>query len=420
MSAAPGLAAQTHANPSGQAPVIVIGAGLAGWTTVREFRKIDAATPITLITADSGDFYAKPSLSNALAQGRTPPQLVTTAAATMAATLHVDLLPYTTVQAIDVADRAIQTGQGRLHYRQLVLATGAQAIRVPLAGDAASQVLSVNSLDDFAAFHARLKAHPGPRRVLIMGAGLIGCEFANDLVAAGHRVTVVDPAASPIAALLPPEASLQLRQALAALGVDWLFGTTVAAVHLPDNGPASGAAGESGVVVELSSGAHLDADLVLSAIGLRADTRLAAAAGLQVDRGIVVGPTLATSDPHIFALGDAAQYASAGSRTLPYVMPIMHAARVLAKNLASALAAAAAPSAEAGRLVFPLMPVAIKTPALPITIAAPAPGTPGAWQAVEPGIWRFADDHGQTRGFALTGAQTAKRGEWVKTTLLPV
>ncbi|MGH8848815.1 MAG: FAD-dependent oxidoreductase, partial [Polaromonas sp.] len=74
-------------------PLIVIGAGLAGWTTVREFRKLDATTPVLMITADSGDFYAKPALSNAFAQGKLPAQLISTPAAKMADTLGVTLLP---------------------------------------------------------------------------------------------------------------------------------------------------------------------------------------------------------------------------------------------------------------------------------------------------------------------------------------
>ena len=95
---------------------------------------------------------------------------------------------------------------------------------------------------------------------------------------------------------------------------------------------------------------------MLSAIGLRADTRLAGAAGLACERGIVVDACLQTSAPGIYALGDCAQYASAGQRTLPYVMPIMNAAKALAATLAG----------TPTPVVFPLMPVSVKTPALPI------------------------------------------------------
>lgn len=376
------------------APVVVLGAGLAGWTVAREFRKLDSATPVMLVTADNGDFYAKPSLSNAFAQGRAPAQLVTTAAEKMAQTQGVTLLPRTWAQGIDAAARTLATSGGPLAYSQLVLATGAKAIRVPLQGDAVDTVRSINSLDDFAQFHANLR--PGAH-VAILGAGLIGCEFANDLAAAGHPVSVIDPMSRPLAALLPEGAGLALQAALTGLGVRWHFNTTASTVLR--HGQA--------LRVELANGEAIAADAVLSAVGLRADTQLAQAAGLACERGIVVDAALRTSDASIFSLGDGAQYASAGGRTLPYVMPIMSAARVLATQLAG----------QGGTLVFPLMPVAVKTPALPLVVAAPAPGTVGRWEAGEAGdegIWQFVDDTGASRGFVLAGRQTARRAELAK------
>ena len=384
--------------------LIIVGAGLAGWTTAREFRKLDTTMPVFLVTADSGDFYAKPSLSNAFAQGRLPAQLVSTPAAKMAETLNVTLLAHTRVEAIDTAAQTLSVrnagGLQTLAFSSLVLATGAQAIRVPVQGDAADAVMSINSLDDFAAFHARLQAgaeSPGAplREVLIMGAGLIGCEFANDLAQAGMRVRVVDPGPRPLAALLPPEASAALQSALEALGVQFDFDCTVRAVDQ--------AAGQ--LQVTLTTGESVPADAVLSAIGLRADTALAQAAGLLVDRAIVVNTFLQTSAAHIYALGDCAQYASAPSllsmhgSTLPYVMPIMSAARALAATLAGS------PTA----LVFALMPVSVKTPALPLVVAAAQTGLAGHWAAAGEGIWHWLDDAGQPRGFVLAGAQTSQR-----------
>jgi rubredoxin-NAD+ reductase len=384
--------------------LIIVGAGLAGWTTAREFRKLDTTTPLILVTADSGDFYAKPSLSNAFAQGRLPAQLVSTPAAKMANTLNVTLLAHTRVEAIDTAARTLNlrsaAGLQSLAYRDLVLATGAQAIRVPVQGDAADAVMSINSLDDFAVFHARLQAGaqtPGrpQRQVLIMGAGLIGCEFANDLAQAGVRVRVVDPGLRPLAALLPPEASAALQKALEALGVQFDFDCTVRAVDH--------AAGQ--LQVTLATGETVPADAVLSAVGLRADTALAQAAGLLVDRAIVVNTFLQTSAAHIYALGDCAQYASAPSllsvhgSTLPYVMPIMSAARALAATLAGS------PTA----LVFSLMPVSVKTPALPLVVAAAQAGLAGCWAGAGEGIWHWLDDAGLPRGFVLAGAQTSQR-----------
>ena len=381
-------------------PIIIIGAGLAGWTTARELRKLDKTTPVLMITGDSGDFYAKPSLSNAFAQKRGPAQLVTTPAASMAASQAVTLQAHTRVTGIDIATQTVHTDQGDFSYAKLVLATGAQPIRVPLAGDAAGEVLSVNSLQDFAGFHAALQRDEGAaatrqKHIVIMGAGLIGCEFANDLISSGFAVTVVDPASIPVAALMPADLGEQLREALANLGVAWQFGTTVQRV---DHHRESGGA----VKVQLASGETLVADVVLSAIGLRADLSLAQAAGLSCERGVVVDAQLQTSAANVYALGDGAQYAN--GRTLPYVMPIMHASKALAATLAG----------QPTPVQFPLMPVAIKTPALPLVVAAAAPGTAGQWAQSEPGVWLFSDSGQAVKGFALSGPQTSRRAELAK------
>lgn len=391
--------------------LVIVGAGLAGWTTAREFRKLDTSTPVVLVTADSGDFYAKPTLSNACAQKRLAEQLVTTPAAKMAETLNVRLLVHSQMQAVNAAAHSLTVTHAdgsseTLAYRQLVLATGAHPIKVPMQGAAAAQVQSINQLTDLAQFQQALGT--SPKTVLVMGAGLIGCEFANDLVLGGHTVHVVDPATRPLAALLPAAASGQLQAALHVLGVVWHLGTTVQSLSPRADG--------GGLSATLANGHAVSADLVLSAVGLRADTAVAHAAGLQCERGVVVDDLLHTSAPDIFALGDCAQYASAGGRTLPYVMPIMNAARALATTLAG----------TPTPLVFPLMPVSVKTPAWPIVVAAPDPRLAGDWMAEEldaeaaqaGGAWRFMDAEGQQRGFVLTGKQSTRRMELSKTTVL--
>lgn len=372
------------------APLVVVGGGLAAWTTVREFRKRDTSTPVTVVTADAGDFYAKPSLSNAFAQRKAPHQLVTTPAAQMAQAMNVQLRPHAQAQSLDTAACTLAVAGETLSYSQLVLATGARPVRAALQGDGAQDVLSVNSLDDFAALHARLV--PGAH-VLIMGAGLIGCEFANDLAGAGYLVSVVDPGRRPLAGLLPEGASAALQTSLERLGVRWHFGRSLRRVERKDGG----------LWVELSDGDWMPADVVLSAIGLKPETTLAEGAGLRCARGIVVDEHLRTSDSRIFAIGDCAQYDSAGARPLPFVMPIMHAARALADTLAG----------SPTRVQFPVMPVAVKTPAQPLVVAPPSHGQDGAWLAQDEGVWHYRAG-GETRGFALAGPQTARRMEMTR------
>jgi rubredoxin-NAD+ reductase len=177
-------------------PVAIIGSGLAGYTVAREFRKLDKTTPVLIITGDDGGFYSKPMLSNAFAQGKTASHLRSQTADQMAAQINATILTRTQVRGIDTTKQTVHTSAGEFEFSQLVLAVGAQAIRLPFAGNAADQVLSVNTLDDYAVLRDRLSAAGASARVAIIGAGLIGCEFADDLSTGGHQVTLIDPESS--------------------------------------------------------------------------------------------------------------------------------------------------------------------------------------------------------------------------------
>ena len=370
------------------APVLVLGSGLAGWTVIKEFRKHDTQTPLMLVTADTGDAYPKPALSTAFAQNKLPAQLRNTVASEQAVALNLQLQAHTRAVSLNLEQQTLHTDQGDFAYSRLVLAHGADPIRIPLQGDAADTVMSVNQLPDYQLLRDKLQ--PGAR-VLIMGAGLIGCEFANDLGRAGFHIEVADPASRALSALLPEAASLQLQQALSALGVVWHLSDSVVSVN--HHGDA--------LQATLASGQIVDCDVVLSAIGLRPQTAWLKDAGLSCDKGVVVNNLLQTSDPHVYALGDVAQYASANNRLLPYVMPIMTAARALGATLAG----------TSTEVVFPVMPVAVKTPELPLLLALPAPGTAGEWQTAEQDVWKFMAATGECQGFVLAGKQTAQRSK---------
>jgi len=379
-------------------PVIIVGSGLAGYTVAREFRKYDKTTQIIMITQDNGDFYSKPMLSNAFAQKKTPEQLVSSPAATMVEQINMTLLAGAKLNGIDVAKRQVDTSLGRYDYSKLVLALGADAVRLPFGGDAADEILSVNDLGDYAHFRKKVSS---AKRVVVIGAGLIGCEFANDLLAAGIAPTVVDPMSHPLTALLPESAGLAVMSALQAAGVEWRFGTTVQAV---DRANGAGA-GEGAYRVSLADGSVVATDLVLSAVGLRPRTALAREAGLTVNRGIVVDSLGKTSNEDIYALGDCAEYEGA---VLPYVLPIMTAARAIAQTLAGT------PTA----IAFPHMPVSVKTPAHPVSVQPAKAGVAGTWEIAvseDAGLkLLFTDEAGKLRGFVLTGARTVERAAIVK------
>jgi len=364
-------------------PLIIIGAGLAGYSLAREFRRLDKDTPVLLISADDGRYYAKPSLSNALAQGKTADKLALSSAAQMADTLKSQVLPHTLVERIDPQAQQVFTQDGNYAYSALVLALGAEPIRPPLAGDGASAVLSINNLQDYAQFRARLDK---AQHVALIGPGLIGCEFANDLVQAGKQVSVIGPDAYPVSSLLPPAVGTALQQALTQAGVNWHLGTVAQSVTHTGQG----------YTLTLNNGDTVTADLVLSAVGLRPSTTLAAAAGLTVQRGILTDAYLRSSVSNIYALGDCAAVAG---RNLPYVAPLMLGAKALAKTLSGADTA----------VIYPVMPVQIKTPAYPVVVVPPPLGAVGTWQAetVPDGVQaRFLADTGELLGFALGGGAT--------------
>jgi rubredoxin-NAD+ reductase len=312
---------------SAAAPVVIVGAGMVGYGLARELRRLDRHRPIVMVTADAGTAYSKPLLSNAFVLGKDGSQLAGASAARMAESLDARILVRTRATRIDAAARILDTSAGPLAYGELAL--GAAPIRLALGGSGAEAVLSVNHLDDYRVLRARLAALDGPAHVAILGAGLIGCEFADDLAAGGHRVTLVDPSPRPLAALAPPAMSAALVQAWEGKPIALRLGTLATVVD------AAGA----GYAVSLASGEQLHADLVLSAVGLRPALALAREAGIATDRGILVDRYGRTSADHVHALGDCAEYTidgpgGAAAAILPYVGATMAAARALAATLA--------------------------------------------------------------------------------------
>ncbi len=371
---------------SDSAPVVIIGSGLAGYTLAKEIRKRDRELPLMMITADDGVSYSKPLLSTGFTKGKEADELAQADAGAMAEQLILDIRTHTRVTGIDPDAHEVLIGAERLRYQQLVLACGADIIRLPEAISACPRVFSINDLEDYRQFRRGLAQG---RRVILLGAGLIGCEYANDLRNGGYDVTVVAPSDQVMPGLLPPAAAAAVQSALEAEGVTFHLG--VGAEAVTEDGTA--------VQVRLEDGAILQGDIVISAVGLRPRTRLAASAGLEVRRGIVTDQLLATSTADIYALGDCAEVEG---HVLMYVMPLMAAARALAATLTGT------PTAVS----WGAMPVMVKTPCCPVAALPPVPVDGGQWEVEQDGVnvcALYRDSSGTLLGFALTGDRVIEK-----------
>ena len=425
-------------------PVIIIGSGMAGYTLARELRKLTTSLPIVMVCQDSGDSYAKPTLSNAYAQNKLADTIANASAAKMAETLNLTLLNFHQVTDINTDEQFIvvrslvnEASQTTLAYRDLVLATGAHSRLLPNLAVNHQTIFAVNHLDEYKSFQQRLNTlksqKSAPVKVAIIGAGLIGCEFANDLIGqntdnqtADITVAVFDKAARPLAQQLPSQAGIMLQDALTQSGVTFYLGTDITSIttNVNTNNDTNDNATVTISFDRDKQSQTFEADIVLIAIGLVANTDLAASANIAiassqhinptithlprtVQQGIKVDAYLATSAKHIYAIGDCANVMGS---YMPYVMPLMNQAKALAKTLAD-------PNMAPTKVAYPAMPVAIKTPSLPLVVL-PVSGQYSDdqlyWQTTPTtdGIVMTAhpkDDSNSILGFVLAGKEAAKQ-----------
>ncbi|MDR6961526.1 rubredoxin-NAD+ reductase [Pseudomonas brassicacearum] len=368
------------------APVIIVGTGLAGYNLAREFRKLDSETPLLLITADDGRSYSKPMLSTGFGKNKDADGLSMAEPGTMAEQLKAEVRTHTRISGIDPGHKRLWIGEEAVNYRDLILAWGAETVRVPVQGDASELIFPVNDLEDYARFRA---AAAGKRRVLLLGAGLIGCEFANDLILGGYEVQLVAPCEQVMPTLLHPAAAAAVQAGLESLGARFHLGPVLNRLQRVADG----------LEAHLSDGQVIACDLVVSAIGLRPRIDLAAAAGLVVNRGVVVDRHLKTSHANIYALGDCAEV---DGLNLLYVMPLMSCARALAQTLAGN------PTAVS----YGAMPITVKTPVCPLVVSPPPRGREGEWSVEGQGGDIKAlcrDTQGNLLGYALTGTAVIEK-----------
>ena len=363
-------------------PIVIIGSGHSGYQVAAALRKQSSTVPITVITADNGALYSKPALSNSFALGKSCDDLQNESALEWEQRLNIRVYPHTRVEKIDRNKQTLNTNIGSYEYSKLVLATGASAIKIPIAGDC-SNVLSINDLTDYRCFKNELT---GKKRIAILGDGLIGCEFANDLSASGYDVSVIGLGKWPIERLIPQILGERLKKSLTDIGVSWFLEDSISHIDAEPDGSSQ---------LHLQSGKVIEADLVISAVGLKPNTALAEQAGLEVGRGIKVNDYGQTSDETIFSLGDCAETSQGWQ---PFIAPINQ----LVPSLVSCLLG------DLTKAIFTRSPVIVKTPIMPLSIYPAAVGALGEWQIeqIEDGLTaRFYSVDGLLLGFALLGKQ---------------
>jgi rubredoxin-NAD+ reductase len=330
-------------------------------------------------------------LSNGFAKDSDANELATADAGSMAMQLQAKVWTHTRVTSIDTDAQEVHIGDDtKLKYSKLVLALGSEVIRPPLEGNALERVYSVNDLLDYADFRAALE-NTGAKKVAVIGAGLIGSEFANDLRNGGFAVEACDALHWCLPTLMPEAAGRAVQHGLEAIGVRYHFGVLATEVRHTTSG---------GVEVLLNNGARIEADMVLSVVGVRPRIELAREVGIVVNRGVTADRFLRTSAPNVYALGDCAEVEG---HVLFYVAPLIASARALGRTLAG----------EDTEVYYPAMPVTVKTPACPVVVAPPPPGAEGTWETEGHGqndvVAKYLSSDQRLLGFALTGAGTQEK-----------
>jgi apoptosis-inducing factor 3 len=280
--------------PRSPESVIIIGAGAAGNAAAEMLRREGYAGPITLIGAEQTPPVDRPNLSKDYLAGTAPEEWVPLHDEAFYAAHHIELVLGTRVVSFDPSARTIRLADGTTRsYGALLLATGAEPVRLAVPGSDAPFVHALRSFADSKAIIARATSK-GAARVVVVGASFIGLEAAASLRTRGLEVRVVAPGARPLERVLGPELGDFVRALHEEHGVRFDLGHTLRAI-------------EPGVAV-LDDGSRLEADLIVAGIGVRPATALAEHAGLEIDGGIVVDSYLETSAPNVFAAGDIARY----------------------------------------------------------------------------------------------------------------
>jgi NADPH-dependent 2,4-dienoyl-CoA reductase/sulfur reductase-like enzyme len=273
------------------ASVVIVGGGAAGLAAADMLRRHGYDNPITMLSADADPPVDRPNLSKDYLAGEAEEDWMPLWSPDLFEKHHIDLRLAARAAALDPTGRTVTLENGtRLNYGALLLAMGAEPVKLKVPGDS-GQVMYLRTFADSRAIIARAKT---ATRVTVVGASFIGLEVAASLRTRGIQVNVVAPDQVPLERVMGLEVGRFVQKTHEAHGVVFHLGQTVASVD--------------GTTVHLSGGGTLHADFVVAGVGVRPATALAEAARITVDNGIVVDSFLQTSAAGIFAAGDLARW----------------------------------------------------------------------------------------------------------------
>jgi NADPH-dependent 2,4-dienoyl-CoA reductase/sulfur reductase-like enzyme len=272
--------------------IVIVGGGAAGFAAAEMLRRRGWQGRLTMLSEDADAPCDRPNLSKDYLAGTAPEGWLPLRPDAFYEDNRIDLQLRTVATQIDVAARCVTTGDGRAFpFDRLLLATGAEPVRLPISGADQAHVFTLRSLADSRAIIARAE---GATSAVVLGSGFIGLEVAAALGTRGLAVHVVSLDARPLERVLGPELGDFIRRLHEDHGESFHMGDSIASI-----GPQS---------LVLSDGTELAADLVIIGAGVRPRLALAEEAGLAIDRGILVDEYLETSQSGIFAAGDVARW----------------------------------------------------------------------------------------------------------------